>query len=73
MLARLLNNRKNCLQIEQKRKKQRKEGRADEPIPEDEADKFKHAVYVMTMKVYQEKLLENKISIQLQSPIKSNK
>ncbi|CAK1546202.1 unnamed protein product [Leptosia nina] len=38
--------------IEQKRKKQRKEGRNDEPIPEDDPDKFKHAVYVMTMKLF---------------------
>ncbi|XP_022130739.2 dnaJ homolog subfamily C member 8 [Pieris rapae] len=38
--------------IEQKRKKQRKEGRTDEPIPEDDPDKFKHAVYVMTMKLF---------------------
>ncbi|CAF4766302.1 unnamed protein product [Pieris macdunnoughi] len=38
--------------IEQKRKKQRKEGRSDEPIPEDDPDKFKHAVYVMTMKLF---------------------
>ncbi|XP_038223057.1 dnaJ homolog subfamily C member 8 [Zerene cesonia] len=38
--------------IDQKRKKQRKEGRNDEPIPEDDPDKYKHAVYVMTMKLF---------------------
>lgn len=39
-------------QIEQKRKKQKKESRQAEGIPEDDPIKFKHAVYVMTMKVF---------------------
>lgn len=38
-------------QIEQKRKKLKKDGRLAEGIPEDDPDKFKHSVYVMTMKV----------------------
>ncbi|XP_063532842.1 dnaJ homolog subfamily C member 8 [Cydia strobilella] len=38
--------------IEQKRKKQRKESRQSEGIPEDDPVKFKHAVYVMTMKLF---------------------
>lgn len=38
-------------QIEQKRKKLRKENRLAEIIPEDDPIKYKHAVYVMTMKV----------------------
>lgn len=39
------------LQIEQKKKKIKKDGRLAEGIPEDDPDKYKHAVYVMTMKV----------------------
>lgn len=39
------------LQIEQKRKKLKKESRNAEGIPEDDPIKYKHAVYVMTMKV----------------------
>lgn len=38
--------------IEQKRKKQRKEGRVAEGIPEDDPAKYKHAIYVMTMKLF---------------------
>lgn len=38
--------------IEQKRKKQKKDGRQSEGIPEDDADKYKHSVYVMTMKLF---------------------
>lgn len=38
-------------QIEQKRKKQKKDGRLAEGIPEDDPIKYKHAIYVMTMKV----------------------
>ncbi|XP_050667680.1 dnaJ homolog subfamily C member 8 [Leptidea sinapis] len=38
--------------IEQKRKKQRKEGRLEEGIPEDNPLKYSHAVYVMTMKLF---------------------
>ncbi|XP_063360777.1 dnaJ homolog subfamily C member 8-like [Cydia amplana] len=38
--------------IEQKKKKQRKESRQAEGIPEDDPVKFKHAVYVMTMKLF---------------------
>ena len=40
------------MQIEQKRKKQRKDGRVAEGIPEDDPAKYKHAIYVMTMKVF---------------------
>lgn len=39
-------------QIEQKRKKQKKDGRLAEGIPEDDPIKYKHAIYVMTMKVF---------------------
>lgn len=38
--------------IEQKRKKQKKDGRVAEGIPEDDPEKYKHAVYVMTMKLF---------------------
>ncbi|KAJ0178703.1 hypothetical protein K1T71_005478 [Dendrolimus kikuchii] len=38
--------------IEQKKKKQKKDNRTAEGIPEDDPDKFKHAVYVMTMKLF---------------------
>ncbi|KAI8424293.1 hypothetical protein MSG28_002843 [Choristoneura fumiferana] len=38
--------------IEQKKKKQKKESRQAEGIPEDDPIKFKHAVYVMTMKLF---------------------
>ncbi|XP_041971100.1 dnaJ homolog subfamily C member 8 [Aricia agestis] len=38
--------------IEQKRKKQRKEGRMSEGIPEDDPEKYRHAIYVMTMKLF---------------------
>ncbi|CAG9559740.1 unnamed protein product [Danaus chrysippus] len=38
--------------IEQKRKKLKKDGRLAEGIPEDDPDKFKHSVYVMTMKLF---------------------
>lgn len=39
------------LQIGEKRKKLKKEGKSNEPIPEDDPDKYKHAIYVMVMKV----------------------
>ncbi|KAL0832924.1 hypothetical protein ABMA28_001068 [Loxostege sticticalis] len=38
--------------IEQKRKKLKKESRNAEGIPEDDPIKYKHAVYVMTMKLF---------------------
>ncbi|KAG6441442.1 hypothetical protein O3G_MSEX001823 [Manduca sexta] len=38
--------------IEQKRKKLKKENRLAEGIPEDDPAKYKHAVYVMTMKLF---------------------
>lgn len=38
--------------IEQKRKKLKKENRLIETIPEDDPEKKKHAVYVMTMKLF---------------------
>lgn len=38
-------------QISEKRKKLKKEGKGDESIPEDDSDKYKHAIYVMVMKV----------------------
>ncbi|KPJ06034.1 DnaJ-like subfamily C member 8 [Papilio machaon] len=38
--------------IEQKRKKFKKDGRLAEGIPEDDPVKYKHAVYVMTMKLF---------------------
>ncbi|GAB0086859.1 DnaJ homolog subfamily C member 8 [Sergentomyia squamirostris] len=38
--------------IAEKRKKLKKEGRGDELIPEDDPSKYKHAVYVMTMKLF---------------------
>lgn len=38
-------------QIAEKKKKLKKDGRGDESIPEDDADKYKHSIYVMVMKV----------------------
>ncbi|XP_059620819.1 dnaJ homolog subfamily C member 8 [Phlebotomus argentipes] len=38
--------------IAEKRKKMKKEGRGDLAIPEDDPSKYKHAVYVMTMKLF---------------------
>ncbi|XP_055677911.1 dnaJ homolog subfamily C member 8 [Lutzomyia longipalpis] len=38
--------------IAEKRKKMKKEGRGDELVPEDDPNKYKHAVYVMTMKLF---------------------
>lgn len=38
-------------QISEKRKKLKKEGKSNESIPEDDPDKYKHAIYVMVMKV----------------------
>lgn len=38
-------------QIAEKRKKLKKDGRADESIPEDDAEKYKRSIYVMVMKV----------------------
>lgn len=39
-------------QIAEKRKKLKKDGKADETIPEDDPAKYKHAVYVMVMKLF---------------------
>lgn len=30
----------------------RKEGKGDDPVPEDDPEKYKHAVYVLTMKLF---------------------
>ncbi|XP_077299953.1 dnaJ homolog subfamily C member 8 [Arctopsyche grandis] len=38
--------------IEEKRKKMRKEGKHSEGIPEDDPVNYKHAIYVMTMKLF---------------------
>lgn len=38
-------------QISEKRKKLKKEGKTHETIPEDDPEKYKHAIYVMVMKV----------------------
>lgn len=38
-------------QISEKRKKLKKDGKEGEAIPEDDPEKYKHAVYVMVMKV----------------------
>ncbi|KAH8311204.1 hypothetical protein KR044_004809 [Drosophila immigrans] len=38
--------------IAEKRKKLKKEGRSFEPIPEDDPVKYKHAIYVMVMKLF---------------------
>lgn len=38
-------------QIAEKRKKLKKDGKGDDPIPEDDPAKYKHAIYVMVMKV----------------------
>lgn len=38
--------------IEEKRKKQKKDGRLAEGIPEDDPVKYKHSIYVMTMKLF---------------------
>lgn len=40
------------VQIAEKRKKLKKEGRSFEPIPEDDPAKYKHAIYVMVMKLF---------------------
>lgn len=45
------NNNTLTFKISEKRKKLRKEGKDGEPIPEDDAEKYKHAIYVMVMKV----------------------
>lgn len=39
------------LKIAEKKKKLKKDGKGDETIPEDNPDKYKHAIYVMVMKV----------------------
>lgn len=39
------------MMISEKKKKLKKEGKANEIIPEDDPDKYKHAVYVMVMKL----------------------
>lgn len=41
---------KNGLQLSEKRKKAKKEGK--DSIPEDDPAKYKHAVYVLTMKLF---------------------
>lgn len=38
--------------IAEKKKKLKKDGRADESIPEDDPDKYKHSIYVMVMKLF---------------------
>lgn len=38
--------------IAEKKKKMKKEGRPDEVIPEDDPGKYKHAIYVMVMKLF---------------------
>lgn len=40
------------LLIAEKRKKLKKEGRGNEPIPEDDPEKYKHATYVLVMKLF---------------------
>jgi DnaJ family protein C protein 8 len=40
------------MMIADKKKKLKKEGRPDEPIPEDDPIKRKHAIYVMVMKLF---------------------
>jgi DnaJ homolog subfamily C member 8 len=40
------------LNLFEKRKRMRKEGRGDHRIPEDDPEKYKHAVYVMVMKLF---------------------
>lgn len=40
------------LLIAEKRKKLKKEGRSNEKIPEDDPEKYKHATYVMVMKLF---------------------
>lgn len=39
------------LKIAEKKKKLKKDGKGEETIPEDNPDKYKHAIYVMVMKV----------------------
>lgn len=39
------------MMISEKKKKLKKEGKTNEIIPEDDPDKYKHAVYVMVMKL----------------------
>lgn len=38
--------------IAEKKKKLKKDGKSHEPIPEDDPDKYKHAIYVMVMKLF---------------------
>lgn len=57
-------SRKKCLEIYEeakdrtdmmiatKRKKNRREGRPDEPIPEDDPEKYEHTIYVTVMKLF---------------------
>lgn len=40
------------LLIAEKRKKLKKDGRGNEKIPEDDPEKYKHATYVMVMKLF---------------------
>lgn len=40
------------MQIGEKKKKMKKDGKAEEAIPEDNPEKYKHAIYVMVMKVW---------------------
>lgn len=41
----------DIVQISEKRKKLKKEGKDGETIPENDPEKYKHAIYVMVMKV----------------------
>lgn len=57
-------SRKKCLEIYEeakdrtdmmiatKRKKNRRDGRPDEPIPEDDPEKYEHTIYVTVMKLF---------------------
>lgn len=40
------------LQVAEKRKKLKKDGRGNEKIPEDDPEKLKHSIYVMVMKLF---------------------
>ena len=40
------------MKITEKKKKLKKEGKLFEVIPEDDPDKYKHAIYVMVMKLF---------------------
>ena len=46
-------------QIIEKKKKLKKEGKTDETVPEDDPEKYKHAIYVMAMKVGPQYFISN--------------